>query len=416
MEEEIIKDKEVTLDIHIKEMEDDQDKKDEKKTKSMRKQPKKQAKKVEKAKTSDLENDKDVQSAKEEPVSEDKENKKEIDFYSEKKEIIKVENLTKDYGNGRGIFDISFTINKGEVFGFVGTNGSGKTTTIRHIMGFLKAREGSVEVLGLDAWKDSSEIKMYVSYIPGEIAFPDLNTGTLFLKSQAELLKLKDMTYANELISRLQLDTSANLKRMSKGMKQKTAIVAALMANKDILILDEPTTGLDPLMREVFLDIILEEKQKGKTILMSSQMFDELEITCDRVALILNGKIIDIADIEKLKNPTYRMYKIEFKSPDDYQKFKKLKYEFIRFQDKYNQVTIKIEEKRFNKLFNDLKNYNLKFISEVKNNLERHFRQVLAMQGDDYVYKEEVTRKDRKRAKKQIKQEKKEKRREEDVQ
>ena len=415
MEEEIIKDKEETLDIHIKEMEDDQDKKDEKKTKSMRKQPKKQAKKVEKAKTSNLENDKDVQSAKEEPVSEDRENK-EIDLNSEKKEIIKVENLTKDYGNGRGIFDISFTINKGEVFGFVGTNGSGKTTTIRHIMGFLKAREGSVEVLGLDAWKDSSEIKKYVSYIPGEIAFPDLNTGTLFLKSQAELLKLQDMTYANELISRLQLDTSANLKRMSKGMKQKTAIVAALMANKDILILDEPTTGLDPLMREVFLDIILEEKQKGKTILMSSQMFDELEITCDRVALILNGKIIDIADIEKLKNPTYRMYKIEFKSTDEYQKFRNLKYEFIRFQDKYNQVTIKIEEKRLNKLFNDLKNYNLKFISEVKNNLERHFRQVLAMQGDDYVYKEEVTRKDRKRAKKQIKREKKEKRREEDVQ
>ena len=347
-------------------------------------------------------------------TSENIENKK-TDNFSAKKEIIKVENLTKDYGAGRGIFDISFTINKGEVFGFVGTNGSGKTTTIRHIMGFLKAREGSVKVLGLDAWKNSSEIKKYVSYIPGEIAFPDLNTGTLFLKSQAELLNLNDMTYANELISRLQLDTSANLKRMSKGMKQKTAIVAALMANKDILILDEPTTGLDPLMREVFLDIILEEKQKGKTILMSSQMFDELEITCDRVALILNGKIIDIAEIDKLKNPTYRMYKIEFKSADEYQKFRKLKYEFIRFQDKYNQVTIKIEEKRLNKLFNDLKNYNLKFISEVKNNLERHFKQVLAMQGDDYVYKDEVTRKDRKKVKKQIKRKKKEKRREEDV-
>lgn len=347
-------------------------------------------------------------------TSENIENKK-TDNFSAKKEIIKVENLTKDYGAGRGIFDISFTINKGEVFGFVGTNGSGKTTTIRHIMGFLKAREGSVKVLGLDAWKNSSEIKKYVSYIPGEIAFPDLNTGTLFLKSQAELLNLNDMTYANELISRLQLDTSANLKRMSKGMKQKTAIVAALMANKDILILDEPTTGLDPLMREVFLDIILEEKQKGKTILMSSQMFDELEITCDRVALILNGRIIDIAEIDKLKNPTYRMYKIEFKGLQDYLKFKKLKYEFIRFQDKYNQVTVKIEAKRLNKLFNDLKNYNLKFISEVKNNLERHFKQVLAMQGDDYVYKDEVTRKDRKKVKKQIKRKKKEKRREEDV-
>lgn len=414
MEEEVVLDQEVAQDaIHSEDVK--KDKKAKKKEKATRKQPKNQEKKVEETKASDLENVESLQE-REASLSEDKENKKEIDLYSEKKEIIKVEHLTKDYGNGRGIFDISFTINKGEVFGFVGTNGSGKTTTIRHIMGFLKAREGSVEVLGLDAWKDSSEIKKYVSYIPGEIAFPDLNTGTLFLKSQAELLKLKDMTYANELISRLQLDTSANLKRMSKGMKQKTAIVAALMANKDILILDEPTTGLDPLMREVFLDIILEEKQKGKTILMSSQMFDELEITCDRVALILNGKIIDIADIEKLKNPTYRMYKIEFKSPDDYQKFKKLKYEFIRFQDKYNQVTIKIEEKRLNKLFNDLKNYNLKFISEVKNNLERHFRQVLAIQGDDYVYKEEVTRKDRKRAKKQIKREKKEKRREEDVQ
>lgn len=414
MEEEAVLDQEVAQDaIHSEDV--TKDKKAKKKEKVTRKQSKNQEKKVEETKACDLENDESLQE-RDASLSEDKENKEEIDLYSEKKEIIKVENLTKDYGAGRGIFDISFTINKGEVFGFVGTNGSGKTTTIRHIMGFLKAREGSVEVLGLDAWKDSSEIKRYVSYIPGEIAFPDLNTGTLFLKSQAELLKLKDMTYANELISRLQLDTSANLKRMSKGMKQKTAIVAALMANKDILILDEPTTGLDPLMREVFLDIILEEKQKGKTILMSSQMFDELEITCDRVALILNGRIIDIAEIDKLKNPTYRMYKIEFKSADEYQKFRKLKYEFIRFQDKYNQVTIKIEEKRLNKLFNDVKNYNLKFISEVKNNLERHFKQVLAMQGDDYVYKEEVTRKDRKRAKKQIKREKKEKRREEDVQ
>ena len=183
--------------------------------------------------------------------------------------VIVVQNLTRDYGEGRGIFDLTFDIKKGETFGFVGTNGSGKTTTIRHIMGFLKAKSGSVKVLGLDAWHDSCEIKKYVEYIPGEIAFPDLPDGVQFLKSQAELLGLKDMDKADYLIKRLQLDPTANLKRMSKGMKQKTAIVAALMANKDILILDEPSTGLDPLMRETFLELVLEEKKAGKTISVS---------------------------------------------------------------------------------------------------------------------------------------------------
>ncbi len=293
-------------------------------------------------------------------------------------EVIKAENLTKDYGENRGIFDLNFSVNKGETFGFVGTNGSGKTTTIRHIMGFLKPQKGSVLVLGKDAWKESCEIKKYVEYVPGEIAFPDLRDGTTFLKAQAEMLNLKDMNYANYLIEKLQLDPSANLKRMSKGMKQKTAIVAALMADKDILILDEPTTGLDPLMRETFLELILDEKKKCKTILMSSQMFDELEITCDRVALIYNGRIIDIADINELKNLPYKSYKIEFKTREDYIKFKKLKFNIVRDQEKYNQVTIQVFDKEINRMFNILQNYDLKFISEVKYNLEKHFKEILA--------------------------------------
>lgn len=295
----------------------------------------------------------------------------------EKEEVIKVTNLTKDYKNNRGIFDLNFTVYKGETFGFVGTNGSGKTTTIRHIMGFIKPQEGNVQVLGMDAWKDSCEIKKNVAYIPGEIAFPDLSTGIAFFKAQAELLNLKNLDHANELIKRLQLDPSANLKRMSKGMKQKTAIVAALMGDKDILILDEPTTGLDPLMRETFLELIKEEKAKGKTILMSSQMFDELETTCDRVALIFDGRIIDIADINALKNADSKAYKIEFIEREDYLKFKKLKFNIIRDQEKYSQVTIRIEDKKINHLFDVLKNYRLKFISEVKFNLEKHFKEIL---------------------------------------
>lgn len=298
----------------------------------------------------------------------------------EKEEVITAENLTKDYGQGRGIFDLNFSIKKGETFGFVGTNGSGKTTTIRHIMGFIKPQKGSVKVLGKDAWRSSCEIKNYVSYIPGEIAFPDLKDGITFLKNQAELLGLKSLDYANYLIKKLQLDPSANLKRMSKGMKQKTAIVAALMSDKDILILDEPTTGLDPLMRETFIDLIFEQKAKGKTILMSSQMFDELELTCDRVALIYNGRIVDIADVNELKSSTLRTYKIEFLQKEDYQKFKRLSYKIVRDQKQYNQVTIQIDDSKINRLFKTLKNYKLKFISEIKFNLEKHFTDILAKQ------------------------------------
>ncbi|MCD7713253.1 MAG: ABC transporter ATP-binding protein, partial [Firmicutes bacterium] len=143
--------------------------------------------------------------------------------------IISVQNLTKDYGYNRGVFDVSLDIEKGEVFGYLGTNGSGKTTTIRHMMGFLKPDSGNVVVNGLDPWKNAPEVMRNVSYIPGEIAFPDVKTGTDFFKVQAEFLGVRDFTYMNYLIDKLGLDPSANLKRMSKGMKQKTAIVAALM-------------------------------------------------------------------------------------------------------------------------------------------------------------------------------------------
>ena len=214
--------------------------------------------------------------------------------------VIEIKKLTKDYGSGRGIFDIDLDIARGEMVGFAGTNGSGKTTTIRHIMGFIQPTKGAACVNGLEAWQHSSEYVREIGYVPGEIAFPDLSTGTIFLKSQADFLNLKDLSYAQELIEHLQLDPGALLRRMSKGMKQKTAIVAALMADPAIIILDEPTTGLDPLMRDAFLEIIRAEHEKGKTIFMSSHMFEELETTCDRVALISNGRLVSIADMKAL--------------------------------------------------------------------------------------------------------------------
>lgn len=181
--------------------------------------------------------------------------------------VIETKQLTKDYGNGRGVFDLDLSIRKGEMVGYVGTNGSGKTTTIRHIMGFLKPTSGAAYVEGLSSWEHASEIVKKIGYVPGEIAFPDLKTGIDFLKCQADFLGLTDMSYVNELIERLQLDPRANLKRMSKGMKQKTALVAALMNDAPIIILDEPTTGLDPLMRATFLILSRKSTKREKRFL-----------------------------------------------------------------------------------------------------------------------------------------------------
>ena len=291
--------------------------------------------------------------------------------------VIQIKNLTKDYGWGRGVFDINLNIYKGEMLGFVGANGAGKTTTIRNIMGFLKPDQGQITINGLDAWKDSEKTKKFIGYVPGEIAFPDLKTGKEFIKSQAEFLGLKELSYANFLIHKLQLDPRANLKRMSKGMKQKTAIVAALMADPEILILDEALTGLDPLMRKSFIEILKHEKEKGKTILISSHLYEELEKICDRVALINKGKLIAVADMNEIKNREIAEFKIEFNNKQDYINFKKLNYQIIRDQQKYSQVTISIKKNDINKLFMDLRPFNVKFIAEIKYTLEKYFSEII---------------------------------------
>ncbi|HIW34171.1 MAG TPA: ATP-binding cassette domain-containing protein [Candidatus Paenibacillus intestinavium] len=288
--------------------------------------------------------------------------------------LIEIHNMTKDYGKGHGVFDINLSIEQGEVFGFVGTNGAGKTTVIRHLMGFIQPQSGSAKINGMDCWKNSAEIKKMIGYTPGEIAFPDAPTGTEFLKQQAELLGLKDMSYANTIISRLQLDPSVNLKRMSKGMKQKTAIVATLMADPPILILDEPTTGLDPLMRAEFVKILNEEEKKGKTIFMSSHMFEEVEHTCDKVALIKDGKIIAVKPTCEVKYHKEKIYKLEFTSHEDYVRFLSEPFEFSDKRERQNQVVVVVHDRHINNFLKVLKGYHIKFITETKYSLESYFK------------------------------------------
>ncbi|MFP3153503.1 ATP-binding cassette domain-containing protein [Lachnospiraceae bacterium ZAX-1] len=288
--------------------------------------------------------------------------------------LIEVSSITKDYGEGRGNFDVSLKIDKGEVFGFVGTNGAGKTTLIRQMMGFLRPDKGSITVNGLDSWTHSAQIKKLTGYIPGEIAFPDAPTGTEFLRRQAELLGLSDMTYADYITQKLQLDPTANLKRMSKGMKQKTAIVAAFMADSEILIMDEPTTGLDPLMRAEFVDILNDEKKKGKTIFMSNHMFEELEDTCDKVAMIKDGEIIAIKSTHEIRHNEDKVYKIEFEMIDDYLRFMGERFEFAEQREEQNQVLVNVHDKDIDRFLSVLKGYRIKFITEIKYSLEKYFK------------------------------------------
>lgn len=296
--------------------------------------------------------------------------------------IIRVTNLTKDYGNQRGVFDLNLEVKRGEVYGFVGTNGSGKTTTIRHMMGFLQADKGSVEILEQDAWKNATELKKYVSYVPGEIFFPNVGSGINFLKLQAEYLGIKDLTYTNELIKLLQLDPSAGLKRMSKGMKQKTAIVAALMGDKDILILDEPTTGLDPLMRDAFLDLIRQEKEKGKTIFMSSHIFEEIEEVCDKVSMIKDGKIIGTLDLNEYREDNSRKYLIEFATVSDMDSFEKVSQWQMKKEGETSAVIVfeKTQVKEFLKV---LSAYNIKALKEQRQTLGDMFKQMFKEGNSD---------------------------------
>lgn len=283
---------------------------------------------------------------------------------------IDIKHLTKDFGKGQGVFDLSLEIEKGEIYGFVGVNGAGKTTTIRHMMGFLNPDEGRVTINGLDATKSSAEIKRFVSYIPGEINFPGNTTGEEFLKEQIYLSGRGSWERAKELIKLLQLDATAKVRSMSKGMKQKTAIVSAFASDADLLIMDEPSTGLDPLMRDIFLNLLKEEKAKGKTIFMSSNIFQEVEEVADQVAVVRKGKIVDITDMRKIRYNEDKVFRMEFKSRTDFEQFLSLDYQINKVKKEDLQIFIQVNDENINQLVQDLKDFDLVYFKEIKFSFE----------------------------------------------
>lgn len=241
--------------------------------------------------------------------------------------MIQVIDLTQVYRSGKGIFDVSFTIKEGEVFGFLGPNGAGKTTTIRNIMGFSNATKGKVLIDGLDARIHTKELQERIGYLPGEIAFFPHMTGMEFLNFMGKMRRMKDTKRRDELIRLFDLDTKGRIRRMSKGMKQKLGLVTAFMHDPEILILDEPTSGLDPYMQNVFMDLIDGERTRGKTIMMSSHLFEEVQRSCDRAGIIREGYMVTIEDIHSLMAMNKKRFRIVVEDEESRQKILASPYE-----------------------------------------------------------------------------------------
>lgn len=284
-------------------------------------------------------------------------------------EVIKVDNITKDYGGGKGVFNVSFTVKKGEVMGFLGPNGAGKTTTIRQLLGFIRPDQGAVSIMALDCFADAAAIAANIGYLPGEIAFMDNMTGKDFIKFIAGLKKLKNLDRAWELADFFQLNTSVAIRKMSKGMKQKVALVCCFMGDPDTVILDEPTSGLDPLMQNKFVELIKAEKAKGKTILMSSHMFEEVEKTCDRAVIIKEGRVVAVEDINDLRRAKRPIVEVTFGTAAQAQAFVKDKTGAVLENEK---ATIE-NSNGFNQLIKELSNYDVVDIFVRGRSLEELF-------------------------------------------
>jgi ABC-2 type transport system ATP-binding protein len=238
--------------------------------------------------------------------------------------MIEVDGLTKTYGRKRGITDVSFRVEEGEVFGFLGPNGAGKTTTIRILMALLRADSGTAKIAGLDSWEQSLKIKKLIGYVPGEPSLDPNLTGGQILEYFANLRGGVDQAYLKKLIERLELDTSKKFRQYSTGNKRKVVLIQAFMHRPRLLILDEPTNGLDPLNQQEFDAMVREAREEGHTVLVSSHVLSEVEKICTRVGIIREGRIVRIGEVAELKDIKRYEITIRFANPVPVETFAKL--------------------------------------------------------------------------------------------
>jgi ABC-2 type transport system ATP-binding protein len=236
--------------------------------------------------------------------------------------VIEIKNLTKSYGKARGIIDVSFNVEQGEIFGFIGPNGAGKSTLIRTLLSLIYPTSGSATIFGKDCVEFGPEIKKEIGYLPSEVFYYDNMKVIDLLKYSASFYKKDCSKKIVELAEIMDLDLNKRIDDLSFGNKKKVGIVQGLLHSPKLIILDEPTSGLDPLMQQKFFELLEEENKKGATILFSSHILGEVQRLCNRVAIIKEGKIIKVEKISTLQENNHKKFKIEVKSKIDDNYFK----------------------------------------------------------------------------------------------
>jgi ABC-2 type transport system ATP-binding protein len=229
--------------------------------------------------------------------------------------VISVSGLVKTFGRTRALDGLDLTVEPGQVHGFLGPNGAGKSTTIRVLLGLLRADAGDVRVLGGDPRRDATELHRRIAYVPGDVVlWPNLSGGEV-IDLLGNLRGGLDAKRRAELLERFELDPKKKGRAYSKGNKQKVALVAALASDAELLILDEPTSGLDPLMEEVFQECVEEERERGRTVLLSSHILSEVEALCDRVSIVRKGRTVETGSLADLRHLTRTSITAELASP-----------------------------------------------------------------------------------------------------
>jgi ABC-2 type transport system ATP-binding protein len=228
---------------------------------------------------------------------------------------IRTDALTKRYGATLALDSLNLTVNRGEVYGYLGPNGSGKTTTIRLLLGLHRPSGGHAEVFGVDAWRDPVQAHRRVAYVAGEPFLWPALTGAETFEFLARLHGTADAPYREQLVERFQLEPNKKIRALSKGNRQKVQLIAALASRADLLLLDEPTSGLDPLMEVVFRDCIKEARQRGQTVFLSSHILSEVEALCDRVGILREGRLVDEGTLEQLRHLAAQTVEVTFSGP-----------------------------------------------------------------------------------------------------
>lgn len=284
---------------------------------------------------------------------------------------VEISDLTTSYGKKRGIVNVNLTINKGEIFGFIGPNGAGKSTTIKTILGFLFPSNGNVKVFGMNCNKSIEKIKEKIGYLPSEVNYYDEMTVEQLLEYSSKFYKKNCKERMKELINRFDVDVNKKVNELSLGNKKKVAIIQALLHEPELLILDEPTNGLDPLMQNIFFETIKEENKKGTTIFFSSHILSDVQRVCDRVAIIKEGEIIKVQDIDEISGMNHLKIKIQAVSNQEISKriTEELKVE-VEEEEKYIQFYYNND---INSLLHILSEYEVRNLLITELSLEESF-------------------------------------------